>query len=184
MRVIAGDKKGRRLTAPSGNGTRPTSDRVKEAMFSMIGPYFDGGTVLDPFAGSGALGIEALSRGASYAVFVDKHSTDVVTANLQALELAGQATVVRGAWPHAFARIKGLGFAYDLVFLDPPYRLDVYADIMGWLASEALLARDATIVAEFARAHDPVHLSGFEASREHVYGETKVCVYRYESEGR
>jgi len=184
VRVIAGDKKGRRLSTPSGTGTRPTSDRVKEAMFSIIGPYFDGGMVLDPFAGSGALGIEALSRGSTHAVFVDRYSTEVIAANLQALELVGQATVVRGAWPHAFEKIKRLAFVYDLVFLDPPYRLDVYADVMRWLAAEGLLAAGATIVAELARAHEPLRVARFEESREHLYGETKVCIYRYDSEGR
>jgi len=121
MRVIAGRYGGRRLTAPRGAATRPTADRVREALFSALGDV-SGLTVLDLFAGSGALGIEALSRGAATATFVERAQPALVAlrANLEALDI--EAEVHRGD-ARAFARnASGAGHSYDLVFLDPPYR--------------------------------------------------------------
>ena len=137
MRVIAGQWGGRRLQAPAGAATRPTSDRVREALFSILGERVAGTRVLDLFAGSGALGIEALSRGAAEATFVDSSPAAVkaVRANLEAL--GGEADV-RRADAHVFLRgASGAGRHYDLVFLDPPYRL---AERLGRELSEALPA--------------------------------------------
>src|SRR5918999_4707697 len=122
MRVIAGRYGGRRLQAPPGAATRPTSDRVREALFSVLGGRVDGANVLDLFAGSGALGIEALSRGAAEATFVDSApaAARAVRANLEALGLEAE---VHRADARAFLRAarKG-GRQYDLVLIDPPYR--------------------------------------------------------------
>jgi 16S rRNA (guanine(966)-N(2))-methyltransferase RsmD len=137
MRVIAGQWGGRRLQAPAGAATRPTSDRVREALFSILGERVAGARVLDLFAGSGALGIEALSRGAAEATFVDSSPAAVkaVRANLEAL---GAEADVRRADAHVFLRgASGAGRHYDLVFLDPPYRL---AERLGRELSEALPA--------------------------------------------
>lgn len=121
MRVIAGSHRGRRLTAPAGLDTRPTADRVRESLFSILGPL-DGERVLDLFAGSGAVGIEALSRGAGEATFVDDAPAAIkaVRANLEALGLEG--TVIRGDAARVLRDARADGAAYDLVFLDPPYR--------------------------------------------------------------
>jgi 16S rRNA (guanine966-N2)-methyltransferase len=121
MRVIAGQYGGRRLVAPKGAATRPTADRVREALFSVLGDVSDR-TVLDLFAGSGALGIEALSRGAASAVFVEraKAALDALSANLQALGIA--ADVHRGDALAFVRNASDTGRTYDLVFLDPPYR--------------------------------------------------------------
>jgi 16S rRNA (guanine966-N2)-methyltransferase len=121
MRVIAGTHRGRRLTAPPGTDTRPTSDRVRESLFAILGPL-DGEGVLDLFAGSGALGIEALSRGAGSALFCDssRGATAAVQRNLRALGLEGQ--VVCDDARRVLRNARARGAAYDLVFLDPPYR--------------------------------------------------------------
>ena len=123
MRVIAGQWGGRRLQAPSGESTRPTSDRVREALFSILAPRIEGARVLDLFAGSGALGIEALSRGAAAATFVDSAAAAIraVRANLEALGI--EAEVVRADARRFLGGASAAARQYDLVFLDPPYRL-------------------------------------------------------------
>ncbi len=121
MRVVSGSAKGRPLKAVPGTGTRPTTDKVKEALFSMIGPYFEGGTALDLFAGSGGLGIEALSRGMDKAVFVDLEpkSIEVIRMNLTATKLENQAAIYRNDAGRALKALAKRSTTFDLVFLDP-----------------------------------------------------------------
>ncbi len=171
MRVVAGTARGRRLAAPPGTSTRPTSDRVREATFNALESLgaVDGAAVLDLFAGSGALGIEALSRGAGRAVFVerDPRVLAVVRANLAATGLAGQATVVRSDALRFLAAASAGPF--DLALLDPPYHFDDRA----W---EELLARvDAPlVVVESDRAVElgPV----WRTVRSRRYGSTVVVL--------
>ena len=169
MRVVAGRFGGRRLTAPPGRGTRPTSDRVREALFSILGPL-DGATVLDLFAGSGALGIEALSRGAASAVFVehDPRAVGVLHANIEAVGLgAEEARVVRA---DALRNASLAGGPYDLVLIDPPYRL---AAELGRTLSEGLgpvLAPAARVVTESDR-RSPLELD-LPLTDERRYGDT------------
>src|ERR671919_146817 len=121
MRIIAGTRKGHRIFAPRGTATRPTGDRVREAAFTLIGPV-DGASVLDLYAGSGAMGLEALSRGAARAVFVesDRHAVDAIRRNLDKLRLTG-AVVVQQPVVSALAGEAAAGRHYDLVLIDPPY---------------------------------------------------------------
>lgn len=118
MRVISGTAKGRPLKSVPGNGTRPTTDKVKEALFSMIGPYFEGGTALDLYAGTGGLGIEALSRGMEAAVFVDmeQKALDTVRANLKAAKVESQAEVYRNDAGRALAALEKRGERLILFF--------------------------------------------------------------------
>jgi 16S rRNA (guanine966-N2)-methyltransferase len=177
VRVVAGRFGGRRLQAPPGRDTRPTSDRVREALFSMLGPLHEA-RVLDLFAGSGALAIEALSRGAGTATLVerDPRAIAVIRANLWALELGDdEARVV-----HAPARVgrrnaSARGDAYDLVLLDPPYR---DAPALGRELSRALpavLAPDARVVAESDR-RAPLALE-LPVVRERRYGDTLIRIH-------
>jgi 16S rRNA (guanine966-N2)-methyltransferase len=175
VRVIAGTHKGRRLTAPPGSRTRPTSDRVREALFSILGARVAGARVLDLFAGSGALGIEALSRGAESAVFVDDAPAAIraVRANLETLSLT--AGVRRADALRFLGAASGDGAQYDLVFLDPPYRL---ADRLGGPLSEALpavLAPGAAAVAESDR-RAPLALD-LPLHDERRYGDTLIRIY-------
>lgn len=128
MRVVAGTHRGRVLKAPKGEQTRPTSDRVREALFSILGESVEAAAVLDLFAGSGALGIEALSRGAASAAFVDNAhaAVSVIADNLEALGLEGE--VIRMPALRALACTPVAARQYDLVFIDPPYRL---ASVLG-----------------------------------------------------
>ncbi len=125
MRVIAGTAKGHQLRAPKGPDTRPTGDRVKEALFSSLQPDLPGSRVLDLFAGSGALGIEALSRGAAEATFVesDRRARAAIDANLTATHLADRATVFGRDVRSTLRALAGRGATFDLVLVDPPYAM-------------------------------------------------------------
>jgi 16S rRNA (guanine966-N2)-methyltransferase len=176
MRVIAGRFGGRVLTAPSGRATRPTSDRVREAVFSMLGPLE--GAVLDLYAGTGALGIEALSRGAERAVLVERDTRAVAAlrANLDALGLGADEAEVRpvearSALRNALARAE----AYDLVFLDPPYRhAAALGDELGG-ALPGLLAPGGRIVCESDR-RTPLTLD-LPRTHHRRYGDTLISIH-------
>ncbi|GGE41157.1 rRNA methyltransferase [Pullulanibacillus camelliae] len=123
MRVISGDCKGTSLKAVPGKNTRPTTDKVKETLFNMIGPYFEGGKVLDLYGGSGGLGIEALSRGANQAIFIDRYMPAVQTIqeNLERCHLQNQAEVYRNDAGRALNLLGKRHETFSLIFLDPPY---------------------------------------------------------------
>ncbi|MFD1774972.1 16S rRNA (guanine(966)-N(2))-methyltransferase RsmD [Paenibacillus rhizophilus] len=182
MRVVSGTAKGRPLKSVPGTGTRPTTDKVKEAIFSMIGPYFDGGDVLDLFAGTGGLGIEALSRGMDSAVFIDMEpkSIDTVRENLKTARLAEKAEVYRNDANKALGALEKRGRIFDLVFLDPPYRHKFGDELMALMADKGLLRQGAVIVLEHESGYEyPEQIPGFEQLRHAVYGETAVSIYRY-----
>lgn len=176
MRIVAGTWGGRRLTAPAGDATRPTSDRVREALFSALGPL-DGAVVLDLFAGTGALGLEALSRGAARAVFVeqDRRALAALRANVAALAVPRGAASVRAQDARRAVRdaVTG-GDAYDLVLVDPPYRLaaGLGAELGPSLA--AVLAPGGRVVTESDR-RAPMDLTDlFSLTRERRYGDTLI----------
>lgn len=147
MRVIAGEAKGRRLAAAP--GTRPTADRVKEALFSALGSRLPGARVLDLYAGSGALGIEALSRGAAAAVFVERDAAAAAALrrNLEATGLADRATVVHGAVERYVAGPSPAA-PYDLVLADPPYAEGVQPAVLETLLERGFLAPGAIAALE------------------------------------
>ena len=175
MRVIAGKYGGRRLQAPPGDATRPTSDRVREALFSVLGARVDGARVLDLFAGSGALGIEALSRGAAEATFVDSAPAAIraVRANLEAL--GAEADVRRSDARRFLGAASAAARQYDLVFLDPPYRLTGRLGGELTLALPAVLAPAAAVVAESDR-RAPLEL-GLPILDERRYGDTLIRIH-------
>jgi 16S rRNA (guanine966-N2)-methyltransferase len=174
VRVIAGVYRGRTLRAPPGRGTRPTSDRVREALFSILGDVSDA-RVLDLFAGSGALGIEAVSRGAAEATFVDSAPAALraVKANLEAL--GAQAEVRRADARRFLGGASGQARQYDLVFLDPPYRLAgrLGGELAGAVA--AVLAPGAAVVAESDR-RAPLELE-LPILDERRYGDTLIRIH-------
>jgi 16S rRNA (guanine966-N2)-methyltransferase len=181
MRVIAGTLRGRRLRAPKGLGTRPTPDRVREALFAALGPM-DGLRVLDLYAGSGALGIEALSRGAERVVMVERSrpALDALRGNLAALGLQADATVVATSVERALVTIAQLG-PYDLVLADPPYA-DVesgrVAPVLGPLLARAgVLAAAARVVLEHAARSEPPMLAAVGLLRTRSYGDTALSLY-------
>ncbi|QHW30109.1 16S rRNA (guanine(966)-N(2))-methyltransferase RsmD [Paenibacillus rhizovicinus] len=184
MRVIAGTAKGRSLKAVPGKNTRPTTDKVKEAIFSMIGPYFDGGSVLDLFAGTGGLGIEAMSRGADNAVFIDLEgaSIEVIKQNLQAAGLSDRAEIYRTDAVRAVKALAKRDLKFALVFLDPPYRMKDMDDLMTELATRGLLEEDATVVVEHDAEHRyPESVAHYRQLKHSEYGDTAVTIYRYDA---
>ncbi|TBL77684.1 16S rRNA (guanine(966)-N(2))-methyltransferase RsmD [Paenibacillus thalictri] len=181
MRVISGTARGRSLKAVPGQGTRPTTDKVKEAIFSMIGPYFDGGIVLDLFAGTGGLGIEALSRGMEKAIFtdIDKKSIDVIRDNVRTAGFAEQAEIYRNDAGKALKVLAKRGVQLDLVFLDPPYRLKLLRELVETMLEEQLLSEHAVIVMEHdAEDKHEMPIGRFTPVRRAEYGDTAVTIYK------
>jgi 16S rRNA (guanine966-N2)-methyltransferase len=184
MRVIGGQERGRRLRAPRGLRTRPTADRVRVALFDILGPAVRGMRVLDLFAGTGAVGIEALSRGAARAVFVerDRDALRALRGNLAALRLGRDAArVVAGealALLPALATSEG---AFDLVFLDPPYAGDLAARVLTRLAPSPLLTVGTEVVVQhFAKTPLPCP-TGLAPSRDRRrFGDTALTFFRRE----
>jgi 16S rRNA (guanine966-N2)-methyltransferase len=181
VRVIAGSAGGRPLRGPAGRGTRPTADRVKEALFSMLAGVVAGADVLDLYAGTGALGIEALSRGAASALFVDRDPAcaRLIRRNLQAtgLEAAAEVWVLEAA--AACRRLARSGRRFDLILADPPYR----GQEAGWAIAAAgpLCAAGATVVVEHdAREELPAVAGNLVRTRDRSYGDTRLGIYRAE----
>lgn len=169
------------MKAVPGNGTRPTTDKVKEALFSMIGPYFEGGNVLDLFAGTGGLGIEALSRGMDKAVFIDMDpkAIEVIKHNVQATQLTKQAEIYRTDAKRALKALAKREISFELVFLDPPYRYTDADELLLDMQDKGLLEAGAIIVIE----HDAGHayseqIGAYELYKHSTYGETIIAVYR------
>ena len=179
MRVIAGEFKGRSLLAPRGLSTRPTAERVREAIFSMLGAYFDGGVCLDLFAGSGALGIEAISRGVDSAVFVDQSTAGVIRNNLHSLGAQTRARVLPKFHHAALSRLAKEGVQFDLVFLDPPYRLGLLPQTLAILVEKDLLCAEGTVVAEMDAKTPLPEQPALNLQRVAVYGSVKVAIYRF-----
>jgi 16S rRNA (guanine966-N2)-methyltransferase len=186
MRIVGGVWRGRRLSAPKGLDTRPTTDRAREGLFgaleARLGAGLSGAVVLDLFAGTGALGLEALSRGASRAVFVecDARALVALEANVAALGAGTAGVVVRGdAFAAGIARAGALG-PFALLLLDPPYRIDaarVWAAV-GALESAGALTRDALVAYEHAKADMLADPAGFAQERTYVYGDSAVTLFR------
>jgi 16S rRNA (guanine966-N2)-methyltransferase len=176
MRIVGGRLGGRTVHTPRGRATRPTPERVREALFSILAPV-DGLHVLDLFAGSGALGLEALSRGAASATFVDSSATAIAAVRRNLEELGLEAEVRRQRAPAFLVAAQKAARQYDLVFLDPPYR---HATVLGRELSEALepvLAPGARVVAESDR-RTPLELEGISLLDERRYGDTVIRIYR------
>ena len=183
MRIIGGTARGRRLLAPEGRETRPTADRVREALFNIIRREVPDAVVLDLFAGSGALAIEALSRGAGSAVLVDasRQAASVIRRNLEASGFAGQAVLLTADWKAALPRLTGEPFT--LVFLDPPYRMqEAYAEAPAFLAQAGRLSQDCLLVLEHDKGFAPQPGRSFEKVDERAYGDTRLTLLRWRKE--
>lgn len=183
MRIIAGSRKGHALSAPAGRNTRPTLDRVKESIFGILQLDVPGAVLLDLFAGSGNLGLEALSRGAAFAVFCDhdRQSVEAVRKNIKALRFEAQSAVYAADYTAAIARSAQAGRKFDIVFLDPPYAAGLAEAAIHALGEQAVLAADGILVVEHAPATPPRFPAGYAVDTRR-YGEVAVSVLRREAE--
>jgi 16S rRNA (guanine966-N2)-methyltransferase len=177
VRIIAGERRGHTIFAPRGRETRPTSDRVRENVFNIVGPWVEGARVLDLFAGSGAMGLEALSRGAASALFVesDPDALRAIERNLDKLRLTG-ARVVRLDSSAALTQESGAGRKYDLVLVDPPYDMTDFDSLSRYLPS--VLAEDGLLVFETAARVEP-EVAGLAVRTTRKYGSTRVTVFEH-----
>lgn len=177
MRIISGNYGGRPLKTLAGKTTRPTSDKVRGAMFNMIGPYFDGGRVLDLFAGSGGLSIEAISRGMEQAVLVerDRQAQAIIKENIAMTKEASKFQLLQMEAQHALEVVKG---PFDLVFLDPPYAKETIVETVTALCQKKLLAEEVMVVCETDKQVQlPEEIADLGIWKEKIYGISKVTVY-------
>ena len=177
LRVVAGDFGGRPLKTLEGKPTRPTTDKVKGAIFNMIGPFFDGGRVLDLFSGSGSLAIEAISRGMSSAVLVekDRRAQAIIQQNIKMTKSEKQLQLLKMDAARALTQLTG---QFDLVLLDPPYAKEQIVANITQLEEQGLLAEEVMLVCETDKAVDlPEETSNFGIWKQKTYGISKVTVY-------
>lgn len=177
MRVVAGDFGGRPLKTLEGKTTRPTTDKVKGAIFNMIGPFFDGGRVLDLFSGSGSLAIEAISRGMSSAVLVekDRRAQAIIQENIKMTKSEKQFQLLKMDATRALTQLAG---QFDLVLLDPPYAKEQIVANITQLEEQGLLAEEVMLVCETDKTVDlPEEISNFGIWKQKTYGISKVTVY-------
>ncbi|MDY4761461.1 16S rRNA (guanine(966)-N(2))-methyltransferase RsmD [Streptococcus thoraltensis] len=177
MRVVAGEFGGRPLKTLPGRTTRPTTDKVKGAMFNMIGPFFDGGRVLDLYAGSGSLAIEAISRGMDDAVLVekDRSAQTIIQENIKMTKAQRQFQLLKMDDKRAISQLSG---QFNLVLLDPPYAKEQIVSVVTELEDRGLLVEDVMIVCETDKMVDlPEEISAFGIWKQKIYGISKVTVY-------
>jgi 16S rRNA (guanine966-N2)-methyltransferase len=177
MRIVAGEFRGRQLKSPTWEGLRPTSDRLRETLFNVLGPSVRGARVLDGYAGTGAIGIEALSRGAGAVTFVeqDPRAVKLIEANLAVLGASG--AIIRAGFADAAARLEGQVF--DLIIVDPPYAHGAAAEALG--AAAPLAAADTRIVVEHAARHAaPAEHAGLRLTRTIKAGDSALSFYAHE----
>ncbi|MEG0741032.1 MAG: 16S rRNA (guanine(966)-N(2))-methyltransferase RsmD [Clostridia bacterium] len=184
MRIIAGSARGTPICAPCGQDTRPTQDKVKESLFSMVQTAVPDAVVLDLFAGSGALGLEAVSRGAEHAVLVEPNGKAVacIRANIAKLRFDASVTLHACGWEQALVQLKRDGLRFHLVFIDPPYRMLALYESCGALADAGLLAPEATLVLEHHAGELAAPDARFVCVKERRYGDTELHIYHYQGE--
>jgi 16S rRNA (guanine(966)-N(2))-methyltransferase RsmD len=180
MRVLAGDLKGQRLTTARGSGTRPTSDRVRIACLDTLMPFLGGGPFLDLYAGGGAVGIEALSRGAPSAVFVERDALALraLRDNVARLGLAERARILRGDVARAVPGFARRGERFAVVFLDPPYEASEFGRALAAVSEASVLAAGAVVAVQHATKAPPPVLGALEMWKSRRFGETTLTFLR------
>ena len=184
MRVITGTAKGKKLLTPKDERVRPTTDRIKETLFNIISPYVRDAVLIDCFAGTGGVGIEALSRGARQAYFIDNHreSIELIKKNLKIARLEEKATTLPVEVSVALRSLAHKNIKADIIFMDPPYHLNIISRLIETIGQKNLLAEDGIIIAE----HDNTielkdQIGSFIKVDQRVYGTTIMSYYKKET---
>lgn len=184
MRITGGEAKGRPLASPKGMDIRPTSDRVREAIFNIIGQDLSGFRVLDLFAGTGSLGLEALSRFAQHVIFIDysNHSINIIRKNLASCGYQDSATILRRDLKRKFPlNHSALQQGFDLIFLDPPYGKDFMTPLLEKISTSQLLSNKARVVAELSKIETfPRAIGDLQMAATRIYGDTRINIYSKE----
>ena len=182
MRVIAGRFRSRSIWAPPGSDTRPTSDRLRETIFNVLAPVIDGANFLDLYAGSGAVGIEALSRGAASVTFVEsnKKAARAIRDNLASLAITAGADIVEQPAARSIAQLAAAKRIYDIIFLDPPYAMEgQYEAALTALAGSTVLNADTVVIAEHTKHFRPEdHYGSLAVYRRLQQGDAALAFYR------
>lgn len=186
MRIVAGSARGRPLAGPKGKGIRPTADRVRETLFNVLGQFLDGETVLDLYAGTGALALEALSRGASRALLVDhdREAVQLCRKNAEATGFSAQVEIWHRPVGAAVQQLGKKGQAFQLIFADPPYAARVVEELLEGIDQNRLLADGGLIVIEHDKRESAPQVHGpFARVDERRFGDTQITLYRRALEG-
>lgn len=181
MRIIAGSRKGHKLHPIKGRTIRPTTDRIRESVFNILGSMVDNATVLDLYAGTGGLGIEALSRGAAFVLFAEKnpYSLQTIKRNLDHLNLINQGIVVKRDILKGLSWIESLGYCFNIVFMDPPYEKGYVAKTLLFLSRTDILSSDSRIIAEHSvREAVPRSIGDLILYDQRKHGGTMVSFYK------
>ncbi len=178
MRIIAGEAKGRKLIVPKNLDIRPTGDRVKESIFNMISPYVGGAVVVDVFAGTGNLGLEAISRGAEKVYFVDSSplSLEMVKENISITGFSEQSSIIKGHYERA---LKDIPQKADIFFLDPPYNKGYVMDCVRCISSYEKVSHEGILVIEHNKEEVPDKYEKFQLIKRKRYGITTISILRY-----
>ncbi len=178
--MISGTAKGMRLKSEKGMTTRPTSDMVKEGLFNIIAQYVPGAQVLDLFAGTGSLGIEALSRGADFCLFVDKMESccRLISQNLDLTRLSDKASIENSDVFHAIERLGYGGNKFDIILLDPPYNKNIVGPTLNYISKNGIIKSGGLVIAERSKKDPVIRNSGsLVIFRERRYGDTSLDIY-------
>ncbi|MEG0077820.1 16S rRNA (guanine(966)-N(2))-methyltransferase RsmD [Anaerorhabdus sp.] len=187
MRIIAGKHRSRVLKTRPGQDTRPTLDKVKESIFSSIGPYFDGGKALDLFAGSGAIGLECISRGMDSCVFVDASfdAIKIIKENITALKEVENCICLKMDYKRALQSFKNDGISFDFIYLDPPYGKVSYDEILTFIDMNLMLNKEGIIICEGLKEDVFTDTyKSFKIKKEAIYGITSIVIYKRNEESQ
>ena len=184
MRVISGSARGLKLNTPGDDRVRPTTDRVKESMFNIVQDWVYDSQVLDLFAGSGALGIEALSRGASQAVFCANSldSIKIIKSNIEKARVADRSQIVSGDFKRCLRDMEAKNQSFDMIFVDPPYYEGLFEEVLDTIRSCKILKKDGIVIVEHDAKKPIGQVEGLEVYKEKKYGITMLTFYCLEDD--
>lgn len=181
VKIIAGKYRSRNLSTLEGLNTRPMTSRMKESIFNTIGPYFDNDVVLDLFGGSGALSLEAISRGASFAYINEKayDALKIIKKNVESLGASNETRIMNLDYKAALKKLVSDGIKFDIIFLDPPYRMNIVGEIVEYIEENQMINDGAIIICQYVSGnYHPKETGMLEVVKNFSYASSEVCIYK------